>query len=102
MDDRRFDDLTKLVGRRASRRSVIKAALAGAVASVFGSTTVQAALSPIKTRPQPVHPARPALRRASQRSLAQVLQQVQQRHPQVLRGSALRLQGRQRLLRADG
>jgi hypothetical protein len=64
VDDRRFDDLTKLVGRRASRRSVIKAALAGAVASVFGSSVAEAALSPIKTRPnlclQPGQPCDPA------------------------------------------
>lgn len=36
MDDRRFDDLTKFVGRRASRRAVVKGAVATALAAVFG------------------------------------------------------------------
>src|SRR6186997_1000095 len=52
MDDRRFDDLTKLVGRRASRRTVLRAALAGAIASVFGASVGEAALSTVKTRPR--------------------------------------------------
>ncbi|RIK44173.1 MAG: hypothetical protein DCC58_08615, partial [Chloroflexi bacterium] len=60
MDDRRFDDLTKLVGRKASRRAVIKAAIAGAIASIFGSGVAQAALSPIKTRPKTcIQPGQP-------------------------------------------
>jgi hypothetical protein len=36
MDDRKFDDLTRFIGRRASRRAVVKGAAAAALAAVFG------------------------------------------------------------------
>jgi hypothetical protein len=36
MDDRRFDDLTKFVGHRSSRRAVVKGAAAAALAAAFG------------------------------------------------------------------
>jgi hypothetical protein len=39
MDDRHFDDLTKFVGRRASRRAVVKGAAAAALAAVIGRAT---------------------------------------------------------------
>ncbi|RIK45242.1 MAG: hypothetical protein DCC58_07040 [Chloroflexi bacterium] len=36
MEDRKFDDLTRFIGRRASRRAVVKGAAAAALAAVFG------------------------------------------------------------------
>lgn len=36
MEDRRFDDLTKLVGRRASRRTVVKGVAAALAAAMLG------------------------------------------------------------------
>lgn len=39
MDDRKFDDLTRFVGRRTSRRALVKGAAAAALAAVLGSAT---------------------------------------------------------------
>lgn len=36
MDDRKFDNLTRFIGRRASRRAVVKGAAAAALAALFG------------------------------------------------------------------